>query len=154
MQEYASQKETIITMEEVSISETVKKIFFFLAFFLLLAAAYHIFLIEPLFEKIQAESKNYYVVDMEKLIDAKVESMLKEREQTGIEKSEAEIESEMSEYVRGLQEKLLEFSHGFPIFASSAVINARFGIVDLTPELLGHFRLAADTTFDQFLKKP
>jgi hypothetical protein len=147
-------EETIITMEEVSVSGTLKKIFFFMTLFFLMAAGYHLIFVEPLFEKLQTEGRTYYIVNMETLLDAKVAAMIGERARTGIDKTEEEIDSEMKNYVEGLREKLLELSEGSPIFTSTSVVNAKAGVVDLTPEILNQFNLVLDATFDQFLKRP
>jgi hypothetical protein len=71
-----------------------------------------------------------------------------------VEKSEAEIDADMKNFVEGLRDKLLELSGGYPIFSTSSVVSAKSGIVDLTDEILAQFSLAVDPAFDQFLKKP
>jgi hypothetical protein len=154
MSDYTDPHEIVITSEDISVSDTLKKSMFVIILVIIMAIGYHIFYVEPMIEKLRADSRYYYVVDMELLMDAKINSMIQERERTGFDKSEAEIQAEMKNFANELKEKLLELSSGFPIFSSASVVNARTGIIDLTPEILGQFKLTYDSSFDGNLIKP
>lgn len=113
---------------------------------------YHFFIVLPLFKSTEANAKIYYVADLEALSEAKVVAMLRARDTTGQEQSEAQVVKEMEQFRDTLRGDLLEMSNGFPIFQHGTVINAKTDIVDLTPILAKQLGLVLGDSLDTYLQ--
>jgi hypothetical protein len=148
------EREIYVATVDNSIRTTLKDTLFIITLFAILCTGYHLFFVEPRMDVLRDEAKIYYIVDMEALTDAKISSMLRERDRTGLERSEEEINTEMNQYIEALRSELLELSKGYPIFTAGVVVNASAGIVDLTPEVAGRLNLGGATAFDQNIKTP
>jgi hypothetical protein len=117
----------------------------------ILLGGYHLLVLKPLLDEAKGpQGQLYYVADLEALSEAKVVSMLRKRDATGVDLSEQEVNAEMMRFREQLRADFLELSSGAPIFQKQTIIHARKDIDDLTVVIAEKYGLDLNDTVDNF----
>lgn len=124
-----------------------------IAIMVVLFCAYHLVIVSPKLAKLESSGQQYYILDLEALSEAKIVSLMRIRDLTGKEPSEAEVNAEMVQFRDNIKNQLMGITGGAPVFQTGSVLNYHDGVLDLTSVIAEQNGITIGDSFARYTKE-